>query len=190
MPTMLLRTRSVYSGWCKVQIADFRDADGREFSREIVDHGSAAAVLPYDPTNRTALLVRLMRAPVFVAERRLDLLEAPAGMIDDDTAAETVRREAMEEVGLRLRDLEHVGRTWSSPGLSTETIDLYLAAYSPSDRVGQGGGLAAEHEIITVVELPLNELHDMACRGDIADLKTLCLVLALKDRHPELFAAF
>jgi len=186
MPT-LLRTRTVYSGWCKVQVADFRDANGCEFSREIVDHGSAVAVLPYGPENRTAVLVRLMRAPVFVAERRVDLLEAPAGMIEDETPAESIRREAMEEIGLRLRDLEHVGRTWSSPGLSTETIDLYLAPYSPADQVVQGGGLAAENEGITIVELPLNELHDMARRGDIADLKTLCLVLALKDRHPELF---
>ena len=37
--------------------------------------------------------------------------------------------------------------------------------------------------------MPLAELARMADRAELTDLKTLTLVLALRARHPELFAA-
>jgi hypothetical protein len=52
-----------------------------------------------------------------------------------------------------------------------------------------GGGAEGEHENIRIVEMPLAELARMADRAELTDLKTLTLVLALRARHPELFAA-
>jgi nudix-type nucleoside diphosphatase (YffH/AdpP family) len=152
--------------------------------REVEDHGNAVAVLPFDPVQRTALLVRLMRAPALVSAGRLTLLECPAGIVEEADPARTARREVYEEVGLRLNDLEHAGRVWSSLGIS---MDLYLAPYSSVDRVNTGGGLATEHEDIELAELRLDALWAMAERGEIDDLKTLTLVLTLRIRHPELF---
>ena len=77
---------------------------------------------------------------------------------------------------------------WSIPGSSTERINLYLAPYAASDRIGDGGGLDHEHENITVVERPLAELARMADGGEIDDLKTLALVQTLRLRRPDLFA--
>jgi len=37
--------------------------------------------------------------------------------------------------------------------------------------------------------MPLADLAGMADRAELTDLKTLTLVLALRVRHPELFAA-
>lgn len=48
-------------------------------------------------------------------------------------------------------------------------------------------GVEGEHEDIEVVELSLADLGRMAREGVIQDMKTLALVLALKDRRPELF---
>jgi hypothetical protein len=73
------------------------------------------------------------------------------------------------------------------PGVSTEQMDLYLAPYAEADRIGIGGGLADEHEGITVVELPLAELAAMADAGQIMDMKTLAVVQTLRLRRPELF---
>ena len=60
-------------------------------------------------------------------------------------------------------------------------------AYAAEDRTGEGGGLAGEHENITVVEMPLAELRDRADRNALDDMKTLCLVQTLRLRRPDLF---
>lgn len=153
------------------------------------DHGSAAAVLPYDPLRRTALLVRLLRAPVLLTARIPELLEVPAGLVEDDNAIDAARRELAEETGLRVNDLEYMGGAWSMPGISTERMDLYLARYGEGDRVSAGGGVAVEQENITVVEIPLAELWAKAQGNEIEDMKTLALVFMLHARHPELFSA-
>src|SRR5690606_32645615 len=100
---------------------------------------------------------------------------------------ECARREAMEEAGLRLRILEPVGTAWSAPGITTERLTLFLAPYAPADRVGEGGGLAEEHEEIEVLELDIARLAEMMEGHAIRDMKTLILVQALRIRHPNLF---
>jgi nudix-type nucleoside diphosphatase (YffH/AdpP family) len=118
------------------------------------------------------------------------LFEAPAGMIDaEETPEAAIRREALEEAGLRLGDLEPIATVWPSPGVSAERSSLFLARYGAGDRVGAGGGLAGEHEAISVLEAPLAQLAAMADGGRLTDLKTLALVLALRLRRPELFTS-
>jgi hypothetical protein len=55
-------------------------------SREVERHGDAAAVLPYDAERRSALVVRLFRAPIFVASGAETSEEACAGMIENEDA--------------------------------------------------------------------------------------------------------
>ncbi len=110
-----------------------------EFAREVEDHGNAAVVLPYDAVRRTALLVRLLRAPVLMAGGEGLSLEAAAGLIDrGETPSETALREVLEETGLKLGALDHVATVWASPGVSTERMSLFLAEYAPADRVSAG----------------------------------------------------
>jgi nudix-type nucleoside diphosphatase (YffH/AdpP family) len=156
-------------------------------SRDIETHGDAAAVLPYDIQHRCALVARLFRAPVFSVTQEEEIEEACAGMIEEEQDEAAARREAAEELGVSLHDLEHVGRIWSSPGVSTERQSLFLASYVASDRVGKGGGVAGEHEGITVVERPLEQLARETDQGRVLDGKLLNLILALRLRRPELF---
>ena len=121
------------------------------------------------------------------AEEATYLHECPAGRLDAEDAEEEVRREALEEVGVRLTDLEFVVDGWSMASVSTERIKLYLAAYGATERVSEGGGLEEENEAIQVIEMPLAELAGRARDGRLTDMKTMLLVLALKDRRPELF---
>jgi nudix-type nucleoside diphosphatase (YffH/AdpP family) len=181
--------KTLYEGWGKLLKLTIATPDGRTMEREVEDHGAAVAVLPYDPERRTAMLVRQFRAPVLHVGGPSDLLEAPAGMLDEDVPEDCARREAHEEVGLRLRSLEPLGTAWACPGISTEVMHLYLAPYGSSDRISEGGGLAEEHEDIEVVEMPLADLWAMVEQGSILDLKTLFLVQALRIRRPEVFAA-
>jgi len=187
--TKIARTDTLYEGFSRLLIATVELPDGQTIRREIEDHGHAVCVLPYDPVRRTAILVRQFRAPVNLADGREHLLEAVAGSIEDETRDACAYRESLEEAGLKLRALEHLGTAWSMPGVSTELMDLYVAPYSEADRVGVGGGVDDEHEGITVVELPLAELAAMADAGQIMDMKTLAVVQTLRLRKPELFDA-
>lgn len=186
MKPKIVSIERIYEGWAKFSRAMIQTG-GKPFKREIEDHGRAVGVLPYDPNRRVAVLVRLLRAPVLLAAGEESLLEAPAGLIDHDEPAEAARREVMEEAGIRVTRLEHIATVWTMPGISTERMDYYLAPFSEGDRVGKGGGVAGENEEITVEEHSLAELWSWAQRGELSDLKTLTLVFALKDRHPELF---
>jgi nudix-type nucleoside diphosphatase (YffH/AdpP family) len=178
----------VHKGWSTFSILRLRLPNGAEVDREVEAHGRAVCVLPYDPVRKVAVLVRQFRPATFLAEDVESLLEVPAGVLDEDDPAEGARREAEEEAGLRLRDLEPVVNGWTMPGVSTERMAFFLAAFGEGDKVGDGGGLAEEHEDIEVVEIPLAELAAQARAGEITDVKTLLLVLALQVRHPGLFA--
>ncbi|MDB5450761.1 MAG: pyrophosphohydrolase including oxidative damage repair enzyme [Phenylobacterium sp.] len=188
MPVELRKVETVYQGYSTLMVATLAAPDGGLFKREIEHHGHAVGVLPYDPQRRMALLVSLPRAPVIWAGGPQELVEAPAGMIDDGDPEATARREALEEVGVHLGPLEPVASAFASPGVSSERVELYLAPYAARDRIGQGGGVDGEQENITVIEVALRDLWTWVDDRRIEDLKTLTLVLALKVRRPELFA--
>jgi nudix-type nucleoside diphosphatase (YffH/AdpP family) len=184
----LRRVQTVYQGYVTLLNATFTGSDGKTFDREIEHHGRAACVLPYDPDRKTALMVNLPRAPVIWAGGPPELLEAPAGMVENEDPEETAIREALEECGVALSRLEPVGSPFSSPGVSSERVDLFLAAYSLADRTMRGGGLDGESEHISVEEVPLSLLWTWVEQRRIEDLKSLALIMALKVRRPELFA--
>jgi nudix-type nucleoside diphosphatase (YffH/AdpP family) len=185
----LVGQKTVYSGWGRFLLLDVRLAGGKRVERQMEDHGEAAAVLPYDPVRRTALVVRQPRVGPLFKGFEPHLVEAAAGIIDPgETPEVSAAREALEELGLRLGPLEPVVGAWSMPGMSSERIHLFLAPYAADDRVAAGGGLEHEDEEIEVLELPLRDLLAEADAGRLTDIKTLALVWALARRRPELFA--
>jgi nudix-type nucleoside diphosphatase (YffH/AdpP family) len=179
--------RLVHDGWARYLVAEVMQEDGTRITREMEDHGRAVAVLPYDPDRRVATLVSQFRAPVLYSSGPPIHLEAPAGLLDEGAPEDEARREALEETGLRLGRLDFVASAWSMPGISTERMDLFLAAYSAADQTGAGGGLAAEGEAVAVHEIPLPELASMSRRGALTDMKSLTLLFALQLRRPDLF---
>ncbi len=184
----LLDRTLVYSGWGRFLLLDIELGDGRPVQRQIEDHGEAAAVLPYDPERKVALVARQPRIGPLYSGFEPHLVEAAAGMIDPGEApADTAAREALEELGVRLGAVEPVLAAWSMPACSSERIHLHLASYRASDRVAAGGGMEHEGEEIEVIELPLKTLLDQADAGALTDIKTLALVWALARRRPELF---
>lgn len=187
MPHELVSGEIKYRRWATFSEFTIRLPDGKLITREVEDHGQAVAVLLYDPVGRNALLVEQFRTPAFVTNGQESTLEAVAGCMEEEGADATARREAMEEAGVRVGALERVAYCWSLPGVSTERIMLYLAAYAPSDRVSDGGGVDEEDENIRVVEMSLRALGELMDAGDLVDMKTLTLVQALRLRRPELF---
>ena len=186
MPDRILSSEPIYEGWLSLSDVRYEDR-GEEARRPVVVHPSGAAVLPYDEERRVALVIREVRAPVLLAGESA-FLEPIAGKRDDELPEACIRREAMEEGGLRLGELDHVAHLWPTPATSTERVDLFLASYCAADRVGKGGGLEEEGEHIRVVERSLGELWTAAAAGGIVDMKLFALLQALRIRRPELFA--
>ena len=194
-PGFRILTRSIaYQGFTRIEVLEIEQTrstgETMRMRREVETHGSGAAVLPYDPVRRTAILVRQLRIPVGLAlPDRAFVLEAIAGLIDHgQSPPETARREAHEEAGLRLTHVEEIAAAFSSPGISSERLHLFLAEIDHATaRIADGGGLAEEHEDIEVIELPLADLARQADAGEILDLKTFALIQTLRLRRPDLF---
>jgi nudix-type nucleoside diphosphatase (YffH/AdpP family) len=190
----ILDERTLYEGFARYRELDVeeRRADGttHRLSREYQTRRDVVAVLPFDPVRQVALVARQLRVPVLArGDHDGFLIEAPAGYVDDgETPLDAARREAAEEVGVTLKDLEPVGEVYSSPGAMTERIDLFLGEYTSADRESAGGGLAHEGEEIEVLELPLARLVSGLQSAGGQDAKTLLLVQALMLRRPGLFA--
>jgi nudix-type nucleoside diphosphatase (YffH/AdpP family) len=171
----------VGSGWHVLRRTtfDYRHADGSvtRDQRETYDRGNGATILLYDTGRRTVLLTRQFRYPVYVNDHPDGMLiETAAGLLDDDSPEDAIRREAAEETGVEVGELEHVFDIYMSPGSVTERLHFYAAPYSPQSRSGAGGGLAEEGEDIEVLELPFDDCLDMVADGRIADAKTILLL--------------
>jgi nudix-type nucleoside diphosphatase (YffH/AdpP family) len=194
MPYRILSREMLWKGFCTLERVTFERirADGTPYvqSFEIENHGRAAAVLPFDPITRRAVLVRQLRLPQALQGDDPMMLEVVAGLLDkgNENPEETARREALEEAGLALGRLEFAGTVRPSPGLIGEKVWIYLAEVDLStDRVAEGGGLAHEGEDIEVVVMDLAELAAFVDRGDDLDLKSAFAVQTLRVRRPELF---
>lgn len=133
------------------------------------------------------LLVEQYRPPV-----GRKVIELPAGLSGDIAGAEdealldAAKRELLEETGYVAGRWTELLNGYSSPGLTDESITLFLA--EGLRREGPGGGDASEE--ITVHEVPLDEvLNWLRDRGAAADLKLLAGMFAaqavLKDRKGE-----
>jgi len=155
------------------------NGEKRRIEHEIYMHGPAAAILLYDPARRVVLLVRQFRLAAYLATGALDMLEAAAGMLDGDAPEACVRREALEEIGIKVRDVRFAFRTVTNPACMTETIDCFVAAYSPEDIVEAGGGVD-EDERIERVELGFDDALEAIESGAICDSKTVALLCYAK----------
>lgn len=157
-----------------------RDGSVTSLKREVHEHGHGAAVLPYNAARNTVLLARQFRLPAALHSGEGDLIEACAGLLEKETPETCIRREAKEELGVRLHNLRQVAACYTTPGAVTEHLTLFLADYSAEDRVAEGGGAPGEGEDIEILELPLTEVQRLLASGQIQDAKTIMLILFLE----------
>lgn len=134
---------------------------GNPYTREIVEHPGAVAILPI--LEDKILLIRQFR----LAAGRV-LYELPAGTLSEgenpDACAE---REIIEETGYRAGKLERIFECYLAPGYSTELMYFYVAT-----ELEAGPQHLAEDEAIKVYPTPLKEALAMVERNEIMDAKT------------------
>jgi nudix-type nucleoside diphosphatase (YffH/AdpP family) len=162
----------------KTTTFEWRRANGewQTQARETYDRGNGAALLPYNLAQRTVVLVRQFRYPAYVSGYDDLLIEAAAGLLDNETPEIRIRAEVEEETGYRLGEVRKVFEAFMSPGAVTEKLYFFVAEYESNMRIGSGGGLASEGEDIEVLELPIDQALAMIGDGRIADAKTIMLL--------------
>jgi ADP-ribose pyrophosphatase len=127
--------------------------------------------------------VEQFRYPVYRALKGQNgwLLELVAGVVEPgETPEEVVRREVMEEAGYTVTNIELLTRVYPSPGGMSERMYIYYAEVA--GRENDGGGVAAEHEDIQVLELPVAKVYEMMEQGLIEDAKTMVGLLLARGR--------
>ncbi|HXA26425.1 MAG TPA: NUDIX domain-containing protein [Acetobacteraceae bacterium] len=137
---------------------------------EVWRRGRAAAVLPYDPVADVVVLIEQFRLPALAAGLDPVLVELPAGLCDDgETPEATARRETVEEMGLTVGEMRHIGGFLLTPGGSDEVCELYAGRIQAPSTTGDGvaghAGVAAEHEDIRVRVWPADEAIEAALAG-------------------------
>ena len=148
-------------------------------SREAYDRGNGATILLHNPAADTVILTRQFRLPTFVNGNPTGMLiEACAGLLDDEHPDAAILRETEEETGYRLTAVRKVLEAYMSPGSVTERLFFYLAEYSAATEQRGGGGI--EEEEIEVLELPLTQALAMVATGEIQDGKTIILLQHLR----------
>ncbi|MGY6028407.1 GDP-mannose pyrophosphatase NudK [Phytobacter sp. AG2a] len=150
-----------------------------QHKREVYDRGNGATILLYNREKRTVVLIRQFRIATWVnGNKDGRLIETCAGLLDDDEPEVCIRKEAVEETGYQVGDVQKVFELYMSPGGVTEIVHFFIAEYDERSRANSGGGV--EDEDIEVIELPFTEALAMVSNGDIRDGKAVILLQYLK----------
>ncbi|MFC1948814.1 NUDIX hydrolase [Chloroflexota bacterium] len=163
-----LSSQRIYEGRSvSLRVDRIEMPSGRESTREVIEHRDCIAVLAIDADGKV-LLVNQYR---YAVEK--ELLEIPAGGIDDgEEPADAVRREMQEETGFLPDKVEKLGGFYSTPGYCTEHLHLYLATdLTPSQLY------AEDTEIIKLVRVPVTEIPGLIASGKICDAKSIAGLL-------------
>lgn len=156
--------RNVFKGRVlTLNIEQVRLPNGRTASLEIAHHPGGATVVAVDAEGRVCLLRQYRHA----AGGWLD--ELPAGKLDGgEPPIDCAQRELAEEAGVVARDWQKLGQFFSTPGVLTEVIHVYLARdLAPSDAQPE------DHEVFEARWVPLEEAMAMATDGRLRDAKSI-----------------
>ena len=142
--------------------------------------GDAVTIVPFDPrTGRVMLIEQFRAAMVSRGDACPWGIEAIAGRIDQELDAEAcARREALEEGGVTLGQVELIARYYSSPGIAAEHITSFVGLADLDDHGGIFG-LAEEHEDIRAFICPLDQAIAAVTSGEINNAPAILSLLWL-----------
>ena len=163
-------SRTVYDG----KLFDVTLERWGQNEREIVEHPGAVAIVAVDRDDNV-VLVRQLREPA-----RKELLELPAGTLDEDEQPEAcARRELQEETGLTGGRWRALGRFWTTPGFCRELMHVFVA-----EGVEEGDAAQEDDEQIELVRIAVPDAE--ARIGELEDAKTIAgLLLYLRSRRAD-----
>jgi GDP-mannose pyrophosphatase NudK len=176
----ILKTEILSDNWYvlkKVTYEIFKGGEWNKQTREAYDRGNGATILLYNKEKKTVILTRQFRLPSFINGNESGMLiEACAGLLDKDNAEDCIKRETEEETGYKIKDVRKIYEAYMSPGSVTEILYFFVAEYTASMKVHEGGGIEHEQENIEVLEINFDDAMQMINTGEIKDAKTIMLL--------------
>jgi ADP-ribose pyrophosphatase len=174
MNELTIDTQNVYNGkLLKLRVERVKLPNGRETTREIVEHPGAVAIVPVLDNGKLLVVKQYRTAP----HRRL--MEIPAGTLQAGEAPlACAKRELIEETGYAAGRLRKLFSCYLAPGYSTEKIHFFLAT-----QLVPTSGRQAEDESIIVQAIDLHEALKAIERGKIQDAKTISALYYLATRQ-------
>jgi ADP-ribose pyrophosphatase len=161
---MTCRVRNVYRGKVlELNIERVELPNGTVAELEIAHHPGGAVVVAVDADDRVCLLRQFRHAAGGW------ITELPAGKIDNhEPPLECAQRELAEEAGVTARHWDPLGQFFSSPGVLTEVIHVFMArGLTPCDATPE------QHEVFETRWIPMAEATALAADGRLQDAKTI-----------------
>ena len=158
---------------------DYQRPDGKweRQEREAYDRGNGSTILLYNSAKGNIILTRQFRLPTFINGNTDGMLvETCAGLLDENNAEDCIKKETEEETGYKIEKVKKIFESYMSPGSVTEILYFFVAEYTESMKVSEGGGLEHEQENIEVLELSFDKAYKMLETGEIKDAKTIMLL--------------
>ena len=144
--------------------------------REAYDRGNGSTILLYNREQGTVVLTRQFRMPTYLNGNESGMMiEACAGLLEEDNAEDCIRKETEEETGYKIKEVKKVFEAYMSPGSVTEILYFFVAEYEKDMKVNEGGG-TDEEEDIQVLEIPFEQALKQIETGEINDAKTIMLL--------------
>jgi GDP-mannose pyrophosphatase NudK len=181
----IIKSEVICKSWHTLRKITFehlqKDGTWQIQSREAYDRGNGAVILLYNKERKTIILTEQFRMPTYINGNDTGMLiEACAGLLDNDNPEDAIKRETEEETGYKITDVRKIYEAYMSPGSVTEILYFFIAEYSKDMKVNEGGGVAHEQENIEVLEMDFQQAMDMIETGEIKDAKTIMLLQYLR----------
>lgn len=163
----------------------FEGGWSQPIEREMFDRGHAAALLPYDPVTDQVVIVEQIRVGALEHAHPWQL-EIVAGIIDEGESAEdVVHREAVEEAGINVADLEKVTSYYPSSGGCSEKLDVFVGRVDASTAHGVHG-LDYEGEDIRVHVVSREQAYQWVVDGTFENGASIIALQWLELNHQRL----
>jgi len=181
----IVKTEILSDNWYTLKKITYQytkpDGTVQQQSREAYDRGNGAVILLYNTISRTVILTRQFRIPTYINGNESGMLiEACAGLLDQDSPQDCIRRETEEETGYQIKEAKKIFEAYMSPGSVTEILHFFIAEYTNNMKVSDGGGLQEEEENIEILEINIDDALAMIESGEIKDGKTIMLLQYIK----------
>lgn len=149
--------------------------DGTTFDRDVIAHRGVVAVIAVDDHDRV-LVVNQYRHPAGQT-----MAEIPAGLLDvsGEDPLDAAKRELAEEGHIQASVWTPLLRLMLSPGISDETIMIYLAEGVGDSDVPEGFSAHDEEYWMTREWVPLVDVVDAVLDGRVKNAALVAGVLAV-----------
>jgi len=188
----LLSREALFQGYFrldrfKIKHERFEGGWSAPYTREVLDRGArVVGVLLFDPHQDKVIMVEQFRAAVMAKDDDPWMLELVAGVVDaGETPEAAARREAKEEAGCDVSEMQKLFSYYTTPGCMSEHLTLFIArAKAPED--GGVFGVREENENIRVHVMDAAKAIGHLYMGKLRDASSIIAMQWFALRHTEL----